>query len=80
MNKITLIKGLMELVEEERSYKERYEKIEARMHDTKGTADIKPWERGAYYKMRVPNNANIKDAMRIIGRLSFQVAKEGDRQ
>lgn len=72
LDKTKLIKDLLSLVEEEQKYKKEYEKEYQRvLHD-----DIARWERDKFQSMRTPNNANVKDALKIIFRLSMQQVKE----
>ena len=72
LDKAKLIKDLLSLVEEEQKYKKEYEKEKERVFQS----GIAGWERDKFQSMRTPNNANIKDALKIISRLSMQQVKE----
>ena len=70
-----LIKLLIELADKEKKYKEWYE---AQDLELRSVARVNN-NYNDYYDFkrenRSPNNANIKDAMRIVARLSFQMAR-----
>ena len=72
LDKTKLIKDLLSLVEEEQKYKLEYTKEHQRILKD----GIAGWERDKFQSMRTPNNANIKDALKIISRLSMQQSKE----
>lgn len=80
MKNIELIKGLVDLVEEERKYNEWFHVEGVRLSELAKVKDEYGVNRRNLYnhygKNNVPIEANIKDALRIISRLSSKVAKE----
>ena len=76
LDKTKLIKDLLSLVEEEQKYKKEYDKEYQRIYQDGKNEIIAGWEREKFQSMRTPNNANIKDALKIISRLSMQQSKE----
>ncbi|SHI43690.1 hypothetical protein SAMN02745691_00259 [Parasporobacterium paucivorans DSM 15970] len=76
MNKLKLIQGLLELVEEERIHKEWIdaEIKKRRARKLEGVNDIPWWEEEKFRNARMPNKALTADALRIIARLSFHMA------
>jgi len=69
--KLLLISLLLELSQDERTYNETYRMAEEKLESTEDK-----YERYNFYSNnnRIPNNATIKDCMRLIGRLSYRVA------
>ncbi len=72
MNKIELIKALLELVEEEKKYEKEYHEEYKKLESDKNTPKWK-WEQ--HWNKKVPQKAMSKDALRIIARLSFLECK-----
>jgi len=76
MNKTVLMQALIELVESEKKYKEWYETEEVRLITESDTKKYSYKLDNFYHKNRTPNKATSKDALRLIARLGYQIAKE----
>lgn len=71
MDTLTLIKGLLDLVEEEKKYTHWYSHEEDKLKH-----EDKRWQLDAFYRSNhYPNEANQRDALRIISRLTARMVR-----
>lgn len=75
--KVQLISLLLKLVEDEENYKRFYESREQAIKEKRDKGEKITWGDplyNFYSEYRIPKKTNTKDALRIIGRLGFQLA------